>query len=377
MKKDGPSSYAGSVDKPETARIPSLDGLRALSISFVLLAHATASLPALHGASALSAFGVRVFFVISGYLITSLLIKEEQKTGTISLRHFYLRRTLRIFPPFYLFVVVVTLGAAVGWFSVERLDVLAALTYTTNYHQERGWDLGHAWSLAVEEQFYLLWPFLVKYLGSAKASRVAIATVVAAPLLRIGLLMFAPSFRDGIGYTFPTVADAIATGCLLACYAPRLAAMPRVVAFLQRPAFWWIPVIALAAKFGPSAKLDCLLWQSVSNFGIALLIWRVVNLPGDWAGRLLNARPVVFVGVLSYSLYLWQQPFLSPHSTLAVARFPLNLAIAFTLALASYHLIERPALRLRARLERRLWPAGRRAATPEVPELSPAPLPPA
>jgi peptidoglycan/LPS O-acetylase OafA/YrhL len=357
----------------ESARIPSLDGLRAASIALVVGAHLTSGNHAYRPLQVMSVFGVRVFFVISGYLITSLLLKEEAKTGTVSLRFFYLRRTLRIFPPFYVFVAVVALGAALGWFTLSRYDLLAALTYTTNYHQERGWNLGHAWSLSVEEQFYLLWPFIVKMLGSARASRVALVTVIVCPLLRLGLLMFAPSFRPGIGFTFPTVADQIATGCLLACYGPRLAASPRLVAALRGPAFWCVPIVAALAAFGPSAKLQCLVWESVSNFGIALLIWRVVNQPEGWAGQVLNARPVVFVGVLSYSLYLWQQPFFNRESTLGFTRFPLNILAAISLALCSYYIVERPALRLRTRLER--WLRARQG-TAVPPGLS-MPAPPA
>jgi peptidoglycan/LPS O-acetylase OafA/YrhL len=349
-----------------SGRIPSLDGLRALSILLVLLGHITHGVGWWRPLGTMATFGVRVFFVISGYLITSLLLKETNKTGTVSLRAFYLRRTLRIFPPFYAFVGVVALAAAFGWLRLERYDLIAALTYTTNYHQERGWNLGHAWSLSVEEQFYLLWPFLMKYLGARRAARVAVGAVLICPLLRLALLMFAPSFRPGIGMTFPTVADQIATGCLLACYRPRLEAAPRLVAFLRRSVFWFVPALAVLAAFGPSAKLDCLVWQSVSNVGIALLIWRVVSYPADRVGQVLNARPIVFVGVLSYSLYLWQQPFFNPAATFAVARFPLNLAMAFSLALLSYYVIEQPALRFRTRLERLRRVGQAPAAPPDI-----------
>ena len=362
------------MDKREAARIPSLDGLRAVSISLVVIGHIAKSYPAIHRLPAIAHLGVRVFFVISGFLITSLLLKEEEKTGTISLRHFYFRRTLRIFPPFYFYVGLVALGAAFGLFHLHRYDLAAALTYTTNYHREGGWDLGHAWSLAVEEQFYLLWPFLVKFLGSARAGRLAIATIILCPLLRLGLLMFAPSFRAGIGYTFPTVADAIATGCVIAIYRSQLAASPRLVAFLRHSAFWGLAVLAVAAEFGPSTKLHCLLWESVSNICAGLLIWRFVTYQGDRAAWFLNLRPVVFLGVLSYSLYLWQQPFFDSNSTLVVAHFPLSLVAAFAMALCSYYLVERPALQFRTRLERRLWAA---PATPAAPELSTIPMPPA
>jgi len=335
-------------------RIPSLDGLRALSIAFVLCAHAagTPGFPPLPGWMEGSAlFGVRVFFVISGFLITTLLLSEVKKTGTVSLPHFYLRRTLRIFPPFYAYVALVALAGALGWIQLREYDILAAVTYTTNYHHDRSWYLGHAWSLAVEEQFYLLWPFLLKFAGVRRAAGIAIATIIAAPLLRIGLLVAAPSFRPGIGETFPTVADAIATGCLLACMRDRIGAL-----------FWVIPAVAMASAAVPSAKVDALAGQTITNLGIALAIERFVRFPDTAFGRVLNFRPIVFVGVLSYSLYLWQQLFLNRHAASWMTAFPVNLALAFVVAVGSYYLIERPALRLRSRIE-----ASRRpAAAPQV-----------
>ena len=323
-------------------RIPSLDGLRAISISFVLLGHlsGTAGFPGGSShrlAGTLAAFGVRVFFVISGFLITSLLLHEESETGSVSLRRFYFRRTLRIFPPFYAYVGIVAAAAALGWIELRRFDVLAAITYTTNYHHDRAWYLGHAWSLAVEEQFYLLWPFLVKFLRPARASKVALGAILLCPLLRLGLMTAAPTFRPGIGETFPTVADAIATGCLLACTRAQIDASPRLLAFLGTKRFWLVPAVALGAAFIPSAKLDCFVGQTITNVGIALLIERVVRFPDAASGRFLNARPVVFLGVLSYSLYLWQQPFLNRHGTLAINHFPVNLALALGAALASYY----------------------------------------
>jgi peptidoglycan/LPS O-acetylase OafA/YrhL len=339
-------------------RIPSLDGLRALSISLVLCSHMSGttgflSLPRWYSGNA-AVFGVRVFFVISGFLITSLLLAESARTGTVSVPHFYLRRTLRIFPPFYVFVGAIALASALGWVTLGRNDILAAVTYTTNYHHDRAWSLGHTWSLAVEEQFYLLWPFLMKYLGVGRATRLAVATIIAAPLLRFGLMVAAPSFRPGIGETFPTVADAIATGCVLAVVRDRIDAWPRLTAFLRGPAFWIIPAIAFASAFIPSAKADALLGETISNIGIALSIDRFVRQPATASGRLLNARPIVFLGVLSYSLYLWQQPFMIRHSPAWANTFPFNIALAFAAALTSYYLIERPALRLRARIEARL-----------------------
>jgi peptidoglycan/LPS O-acetylase OafA/YrhL len=356
------------------ARIPSLDGLRAISILLVLSDHLSVTVfphvPAI-AAGRLGTFGVHVFFVISGFLITSLLLDEESKTGTVSLRRFYLRRTLRIFPPYYAYLVVVALASAVGWLHLHHFDLLAAATYTTNYHQDRAWHLGHSWSLSVEEQFYLLWPFLMKHLGAARAPRAALIAIGAAPLVRMFILLAAPQWDDGVGETFPTVVDTLATGCLLACYHERLDRMPRLQRFLASPLFVVVPVMAVFAMSIRPGKVDYLLGQSFTNVCIALTIYRVVRFPQTWSGRLLNLRPVAFLGVISYSLYLWQQPFLNKRSHAFLTAFPQNVLLAVAVALLSYYVIERPALRLRARLESRLL--GPKPGAPPAPATAPAP----
>lgn len=340
-------------------RIPSLDGLRALSIALVMLGHLSGTtgfiqLPQL--LSGVSFLGVRVFFIISGFLITSLLLEEEARTRTVSLGHFYFRRTMRIFPPFYVFVACMALAGSMGWIELREHDILAAVTYTMNYHQDRSWFLGHTWSLAVEEQFYLLWPLLMKYLGSRRAAHAALVTVVCAPLVRIALLIFAPGFREGIGETFPTVADAIATGCLLAFYRDRIGASSLGGRFLNSRAVWITPVLVLGVASIPSTKFGFLVGQTLANVGIALVLERVVRSPGDAVGRFLNTPVVIRVGVLSYSLYLWQQPFLNRYSDHPIAMFPLNVALACVAAAVSYRVIERPALRLRTRSESHVLP---------------------
>src|SRR4051812_33530313 len=143
-------------------RIPSLDGLRAISIAFVLFAHlaGTRNFPASRVVGKIvdfGALGVHVFFVISGYLITRLLLEELERRQRISLGRFYLRRTLRIFPPYYAFILALVAAQALGWLQLASRDVMHAMTYTSNYYLERSWFTGHTWSLSVEEQFYLLW----------------------------------------------------------------------------------------------------------------------------------------------------------------------------------------------------------------------------
>jgi peptidoglycan/LPS O-acetylase OafA/YrhL len=335
-------------------RLPSLDGLRGVSIALVLISHLTGT----RGAPAFLDFredlgnlGVRTFFVISGFLITSLLLDERAATGTISLKKFYLRRMFRIFPASYAYILVM---AFLSWFGIIVLkhnDLLCAATYTVNNHYDHSWWIGHLWSLSVEEQFYLLWPFAMVFLGTAAALRVAVATVIAAPLIRIFLMVFVPSQRVGIGSIFPTVADAMAVGCILACVREQLIADSRYAHFLR--SFWFVlvPVAVFVLNYPLSAKSSALIGVSLLNITIALCIDWCVRTPSGLIGRVLNSRLAVWIGALSYSLYLWQQPFLNRHSSLTINAVPLNLMLAIIAAVLSYYLIEKPFLRIKARFE--------------------------
>ncbi len=337
-------------------RIPSLDGLRALSIALVMFAHLNDTRGFISSAEVerwqLGNLGVRVFFVISGFLITTLLLEESDRTGTISLGGFYMRRFFRIFPAFYVLCAVLFVLDAAGVIALHPGDLLTAATYTINYHHDRAWYVGHVWSLSVEEQFYLLWPAILLIAGIRRGLGVAAAMVFIAPLLRIGLGLF-PAFRPGIGETFPTVADSLATGCLLAGLGPRLARSARWRALIEGRA-WWLALIAIAVfARNPFTKVAWLFGETILNVSIAVVIARVITRPNDRFGRLLNTAPLVWIGTLSYSLYLWQQPFLNRHAASVMQAFPLNLILAVAVAHASYFLVERPFLRLRQRIERR------------------------
>ena len=152
--------------------IPSLDGMRATSILLVVAGHSaehfTSSLRIPVRSYLLFAHtGVSVFFIISGFLITSLLLKELDATGTIGLRRFYLRRSFRIFPPFYLYLSIVSLLTLAGVFHIQLRALLFAATYMSNYYLGPGGSsaaLQHTWSLSLEEQFYLVWPAALLFL---------------------------------------------------------------------------------------------------------------------------------------------------------------------------------------------------------------------
>lgn len=346
-----------------TKRIPSLDGLRAISIVMVVLGHmtGTAGLPVRWLPFAWGGLGVTVFFVISGYLITSLLLKEQERTGSISLRMFYFRRTLRIFPAMYVLVAIVVILGATGVLAgpgeAERVqlreaDVVAAATYTMNFRVEHSWWLAHTWSLAVEEQFYLLWPAAVAYLGIAGGLRGAIGAMVAAPFFRVVFYYGWPAYRPLVEQAFPFVFDALATGCVLAMLRRQLWANRWYRAILESRWFVLVPVIVWAMfAVNKIVILSLLVGWTVIHVGIAMCIDWSMRFPLSPIGRLLNSRPLVWVGGISYSLYLWQQVFLCRYHTSWFTTFPVNIGLAFAAAIGSYYLVEQPFLRLRERLE--------------------------
>jgi peptidoglycan/LPS O-acetylase OafA/YrhL len=337
--------------------VPSLDGLRAISIVFVLVSHLTGTrgFPNISALLGLGELGVRVFFVISGYLITSILLGELKRTGTVSLVRFYFRRTLRLFPASYFFIAVIAFLAAKGFAQLAPYDLTFALTYTMNYYDHRGWPLGHLWSLAVEEQFYLLWPATLMLLGRLRSGRFLLGALLATPFLRLASIYVTPAFN------FVVWADALATGCLLAIFREQLSADKRYSRLLASKWFFLVPVGAIAANYIPSTKLTWLFGETIMNVAIAVSAdWAMRNSTGI-VGRFLNLPAVSFIGVLSYSLYVWQQPFLNRASASPYCAFPLNIILTFALAFFSYVAIEAPFLRLRGVVERMQSRKGQRA----------------
>lgn len=349
----------------EHQRIPSLDGLRAFSIFLVMFNHLVLGLDLPWSPRTLALFdvgrlGVKVFFVISGFLITTLLLDELGKTNTISLPRFYLRRTLRIFPPYYCFLAVMLVFYALGRISVNPREFVYAATYTSNYSQMT-WNLGHTWSLSVEEQFYLLWPALLLLLGRRRGLFCAGAMLFLSPLARV----YMPTTGR-----LETVADSLVCGCLLAGMRHQLLLDSRVTKLVKSNAFFLvslaivtlIELLASRPSLVPTRVFNlCLV--SVQNLLIALMIhWCITNHQGV-IGRVLNCAPLSFIGVISYSLYIWQQPFFNHFDPTWFTQFPVNVFCIATLAIISYYCVEQPSLELRRWLDAKFM---RRRAEPAI-----------
>lgn len=343
-------------------RIPSLDGLRTVSIALVIASHAARNFGPT-AAYNIGDLGVRVFFVISGFLITGLLIAESDKTGRIDLLKFYFRRTLRIFPPYYFLLIVLAILAVSGRVHISLPQFLPVFSYTSDYVYPAAWDIDHAWSLAVEEQFYLLFPGLMVLLRSRRRMvRTLAAVLVLCPVLRfVDHTFFADAQPIWLTKGFHANADTLAAGCLLAFLRGPLHANKFYATAIRSPFMFVLPV----AVFLVNSQIDYTglnlgFLFSINNILMAVMVdWAVTNADGV-IGKVLNSRAAVILGMMSYSIYLWQQPFLEPSPPSRYFAFPYNM-IGFTAAVCvSYFLVERYSMRLRKRLEGRLF--GRRTS---------------
>lgn len=329
-------------------RIPSLDGLRAIAIGMVILGH---TYPVDLGIGDYARLGVQVFFVISGFLITTLMTSEIERTGSVDLKRFWLRRALRLFPAFYVFLATVFLLSRAGIITVAPIDFLHAATYTMNYAENPSWEVGHTWSLSVEEQFYLLWPPILAVFGRRRATIVAMATVALPPVFRLGVWHFLGDTPYRNLETFPVVADSLAVGCLLALARTRLEQLePYRRYLLSTPMAVALTMLVLVLNRYAPYSIVWVIGTTFANLALALLVHRVIRCSVGLASSLLNWGPMVFVGTLSYSIYLWQQLFLGRGTLLAGSFVGTRLALALTLAWMSYQFIEAPLLSLRSRL---------------------------
>jgi peptidoglycan/LPS O-acetylase OafA/YrhL len=365
------AEHAASSLPGSERNIPSLDGLRAVSILLVLLAHSAWFLPRIITQSSPFRFivgngmhGVAVFFVISGYLISTLLLRELASTHSISLRRFYFRRTLRIFPPYYAFLAVMGVLWAGHVIKLDLTSFVAAATYTwaCNPHATSAL-LTHAWSLSIEELFYLLWPLCLLLLYPKRRTlHWTIGAILFFPVLRVALYFLLPSLRGHEFYMVHGWADTMLVGCLLALarqhrefedWHRRVLKGPLVL-LLGFAAFYGSPlVIASLPKRGAGFYANAIN-PSLVAISTALIVLYLITRTHSLVARILDHAILRHIGVLSYSLYLWQQMFLLHHLTFYWPGY----IYAFLAAEASFWLIERPSMRLRGDLEPRWF--GRR-----------------
>jgi peptidoglycan/LPS O-acetylase OafA/YrhL len=364
--------------------IPSLNGIRALSVAVVFFGHA--------GLTRLPApLGVTIFFFLSGYLITTLLRMEFEKTGTISFRAFYLRRSFRILPPVYLVLGLAYTLTHFGALGVQKLRLSAGLAqvfFLSNYQILRsGWDGPHSgrplgtgdlWSLAIEEHFYLLFPLfyllLCRYVPQRRRQAIVLGGICALVLAWRCVLMFGlhASFdRTYIGTD--TRIDSILFGCILAVWANPFLDRGEPGARFRLGQLWApllapVSIIAIALAAGVVSVNRALYLHLIDpkiagTFqytieGLALIPLFVVAVRYHTWGpiKLLNLRAVAFIGGLSYSIYITHQIIISAaHRHLPPGRIErgvVYVAITLLVAWGIFHFVERPFARMRKRLSK-------------------------
>lgn len=333
-----------------------LDGVRAIGVLLVMVAHS--GYQAGNGY-----FGVELFFALSGYLITALLLREFAREGRIDFRVFYLKRAYRLLPA--LFAVL----AAVGLFAVTLADaddrpgigtgLWSSAIYVSNWVRAFGTDLehlGHTWSLAIEEQFYLVWPpllglMLVRRWPMRRIAGVVAAIVVAVILWRHQVHSNGATWERTYSGFDTRGSDTLMAGALLAIVeftTPITAAMRRVATVAGV-----LACAAIALTVTEAIPWTPLIWEDGWSFSalicLAAVSW-VVLAPTPLLTRCLSLSPMVWIGVRSYGLYLWHYPIFRMLEPLK-DRYgnsvygPVAWALSFAVAALSFRLIEQPFLR--------------------------------
>ena len=351
---------------------PSLDGLRGVSILAVMSYH----LGLIRGGF----LGVDIFFVLSGFLITTLLTDEWIRSGSISFRKFYMRRALRLLPALVVLAITcdfaTVIFARLYWPPEAFVPVvfgmayasLVALFYVTNWVMISGqtlWILGHTWSLSIEEQFYVLWPLcllaLLKWIRHRGLILSFLTLGIAASLiLRIALVRaHAPVTRVFVG--LDTRFDELLIGCMVGvlCSWGLLATSRRSQLLLAAGAVAGAAILAILL-WKASSKEPAMLQGglTVAAGSAGLLIADIVARPAGWLAQALGRQPLVGIGRISYGLYLWHFPIVYGCGALIVdgsrpdlPRAALAIGLTFVAAIASFRWVERPMLRLKRRFE--------------------------
>ncbi|HET8624049.1 MAG TPA: acyltransferase [Gemmatimonadales bacterium] len=347
------SSHADRpLERRGRGRWPALDGLRAVAIGLVIAGHIAHDIW-------IAAIGVELFFVLSGFLITRLLVDEYAQNGRIAVGVFWVRRALRIFPAFY---VALFVGALLlrGSPDMPPQDTwIASATYLSDYHfalHPQPSALSHTWSLAVEEQFYLLWPLALALLLKGGHSR----AMMALALLAAGITLWRVWLQEVIGasqgylyFAFDTRADFLAAGAMLGLAWDTGWFQDRRARIAPRA---WSPLLTGAGLIVVGGIADPALGHAVS-FPVkvaltALFLAQLLVLGGRGVWTILDTSTMRWLGALSYSLYLYHLLAWPYAATIrgTVGRIVFWLVTALAAAAASYYAVERPMLRIRDRV---------------------------
>jgi len=354
--------------------VPALDGIRGLAVLFVVASH----LPVLLSYQAVTPWnflnrllsggflGVDIFFVLSGFLITSLLLMERSNHARISLPRFYARRALRLLPALYLLLAV---DLVISVFEKSSLsgqwnETWTSLLYLNNWYYVWPWlrhgslnfesNLGHLWSLAVEEQFYLIWPMVLMLLLKLRRTKVlsplVIVLFISAIVLRRTALWHAHVFWMVILIRTDARLDSLLIGALLALFY-RYVVVNKTV--LKLFAYAALPLFIVIAYQGPNSSF--FYTSGFTLVAVVVLVMILASVEQAWlVCQVLEQSWLRFIGRISYGIYLWHFvvfTFLSKHFFVGprAIRILIGLSITLAITMTSWYLVEQPALRLKNR----------------------------
>ena len=342
-------------DKNRNFYLPTLDGWRALSIFLVLIYHFSwfyfGPESKLHDPEfwhyfKMGTYGVCLFFTISGFLVTLRIFEEIKKNGFFDWRKFMLRRVFRILPPFYLFLAVLALLDFLKVINLFQSDLLTSLTFTRIYFSENvSWYTGHIWSLCVEEHFYIVLTLIFIVFKRFNFISLFFALFLAIVIWNIASFKFhhiniVKYFAENLkviswmSYMF--------SGALVASLA---SFQKQILDYLQKFQLIFLGLLPFMVVAQYPLKLLIL------PMFFALTIAVTCLYPIRFSLALFENRPMIFIGKISYSLYIWQQLFFVPSNQLSdqitkLQIFPLNLFLVFFLAITSYLFVEKPMIQL-------------------------------
>jgi len=352
-------------------QIKGFDGMRGVAVIIVVVSHMSVFLPIPHllvvpgGVVSLDSF-----FVLSGFLITCLLLKEQSAKGRVDRWAFYRRRALRLLPALFALLFVYAIYAYVAKLpaALERSSIFSVAFYYSNWQMSAKSNffggtmsegLQHMWSLSFEEQFYLIWPWVVIFfLGIRTRLRtvvIVILTIIAVVFVHRWLMYTGPASWYKPFVRTDTRADSILWGALVA----HLWVRGKEPKKYLRPATW-VAAIFLIFCLGYADLTDPFLYRGgLVAIDLACCVILLAILDGKWAGnRLFSLKPFILLGTISYGLYLWHLPVFFAVRRYGsglndVMRVVVALGVTFALTLSCWFLLERPALRWKSRLERK------------------------
>ena len=341
--------------------IRGFDGLRAVSVIFVITTHVWFPEALPEGSFFKRNFllisgrtGVMIFFTLSGFLITLLLLEERALKGRVDLTKFFARRFLRLLPPLAVFYCLVTILMLSRQLPPNPVALFASFFYLGNFIPKRYWagELFHTWSLGVEEQFYLLWPFVIQKFSAWKG---LFRTALALVFVSLGFIALIPLLTFHFKGKELYVAAHFYTECwfIPACLPIMLGALGGAATFYRKAVLHhllrWrfvLPLVILLLYsfviYTPKT-IDAGFILAVQSVGITLFLVWIFFKQGSFVVKILEFRPLRFLGLISYGVYVYQGLFLrtGPSGTLSIQHYPLNLCLTFCLAVTSYYTIEK------------------------------------